>query len=158
MSMKKSKLLIPFLMVVMGIMLITPSCTLYSRKGTSQASTVFLEKSDYVLSEPKTATGETKIVFGFSIGENDKAADVATYTTQGAEGGFAIPTGCCLASVVDPSAQAKSIALYNLLEKNPGYDAVMSPSYQVETHMPCGIPLFSTTTVTVTARLIKYKQ
>lgn len=154
--MKNFKLLIP--VSVMGLLLISQGCTLYSRKGTTQASTVFLEKNDYTLSEPKTAKGETKIVFGFSTGENDKAADVTTYTTHETAGGFALASGCCLAGVVDPSAQAKSLALYNLLEKNPGYDAVLSPSYMVETHMPCGIPIFSTTMVTVTARLVKYNK
>ena len=152
--MKNFKLLIP--VAIMGFLLIAPGCTLYSRKGTTQASHVFLEKSDYVLSQRNTAKGVTKIVFGFSTGENDKAAEVTTYSTHGT-GGFAIPTGCCLAAAADPVGYAKSIALYNLLEKNPGYDAVMSPNYKVEIDIPCGIPqLFSTTTVTVTARLIKY--
>ena len=46
-------------------------------------------------------------------------------------------------------------ALYDLLEKNPGYDFVMYPQTTVKT---TGIPgLFTTTDVTITARLGKLK-
>ena len=129
-------------------------CTLLSHQGNLQPNLVELQKGDYELSEIKTAKGEAKLILGFSIGENDKAGTVSVY----GEGGVAMPTGCCLAGLADPTGAAKSIALYNLMEQNPGYDAVMSPNYKIEQKMPCGIPIIQTTTATVSARLVKYKK
>lgn len=155
--MKKIKSLFPVAIVAIAA-LFASSCTLMTHKGTSQSSTVMLAKGDYEMSDIKTAKGEAKLLLGFSLGENDKAAEVTTYSTYGSSG-FAASSGCCLSSITDPSGMAKSIALYNLLEQNPGYDAVVSPNYKVQTDLPCGSPfLYSKTTVTVSARLIKYKK
>lgn len=141
-------------LALFGALLFNSGCTLMMNKGANQPNYISLQKGDYDLSDIKTAKGEAKIILGFSMGENDKAGSISVY----GEGGAAMPTGCCLAGLADPAGAAKSIALYNLLEQNPGYDAVLSPNYKIVQKMPCGIPIFQTTTVTVSARLVKYKK
>ncbi len=137
-----------------GALLINSGCNLKMNQGNLQPNYVELSKGDYELSEIKSAKGEAKLILGFSIGENDKAGSVSVW----GQGGVAMPTGCCLAGLADPTGAAKSIALFNLMEQNPGYDGVLSPNYKIEQKMPCGIPIIQTTTVTVNARLIKYKK
>lgn len=52
--------------------------------------------------------------------------------------------------------RANSYAIYDMYTKNPGYDVVFYPTYEVETS---GIPiLFTTTKAKVTARLGKLKK
>jgi hypothetical protein len=137
-----------------GGMILNTGCVVKMQQGSLQPNVVNWNKGDYELSDIKTAKGVAKLFLGFSTGENDKSGSVSIY----GEGGVALPTGCCLAGMADPTAGAKSVALYNLMEQNPGYDGVVSPNYKIEQRTPCGIPLIQTTEVTVSARLIKYKK
>ena len=137
-----------------GIMILNSGCVVKMNQGNLQPNLVNWNKGDYELSDIKTAKGTAKLFLGFSMGENDKAGSVSVY----GQGGVGLPSGCCLSGMADPTAAAKSIALYNLMEQNPGYDGVVSPNYKIEQRTPCGIPLIKTTDVTVSARLIKYKK
>ncbi len=137
-----------------GVVLLNSGCVVKMNQGNLQPNEVNLQKGDYEISDIKTAKGSARLFLGFSMGENDKSGTVSVY----GEGGVALPSGCCLAGMADPTAAAKSIALYNLMEQNPGYDGVMSPNYKIEQRTPCGIPLIINTDVTVSARLIKYKK
>lgn len=59
---------------------------------------------------------------------------------------FAIPSGA-------------NYALYNLMQKNPGYDVVVYPQVESHRHAPVlGTDIYSKTTYKVTARLGKLKK
>ena len=121
-----------------AVCLMATSCSTYYRSMKEPNVLVKLTPADYTLSEPVTAEVSVTYIFGIDFEHlfNDKSAH----------------TGI-LGSVLNTHAQ--SIAIYEVLEANPGYDFVMYPQFKSESH---GIPLFEKETVTVTCRLGKFNQ
>ena len=63
------------------------------------------------------------------------------------------------ANPFDPVYQAKSAALYNLMDANPGYDGVLAPNYKVEVSYPCLLPIVITKVkCTVNCRMVKFNK
>lgn len=101
-----------------------------------------LHSSDYVLSEPVTGEATVTRILGIDW------ARLFTSTT-----GFIQNNASVIGAVLNPD---EYYALYDLLEKNPGYDFVMYPQTTTKTVGVQGI--FVNTEVKVTARLGKLKR
>ena len=125
------------------------SCNTYHHSMKEPNAYVELYANDFDLSEP--VTGEATVVrvigidwqhlFGTKeIGETPSFGTVIPYI------GSVIPTGA-------------NYALYNLMQKNPGYDVVVYPQVESHRHAPVlGTDIYSKTTYKVTARLGKLKK
>ena len=90
---------------------------------------------------------------------NSANISVSALAGDGAVGGN-LPLGRLFSVIPVIGASAKgtthSYALYNLMSKNPGYDVVFYPQYEVRKK---GFPFFyMKTTVVVTARLAKVRK
>ena len=100
-----------------------------------------LNSSDYVLSEQVTGEAAIHRIFG---------VDWARLFTN-RYGNVSIP----LVGVTNVTNLNMQYAIYDLIEKNPGYDFVMYPQYTTKT---TGVPgLYEKTEIKVTARLGKLK-
>ena len=103
-----------------------------------------LNSSDYTLSEPVTGEATVTKVFNIDWSRlfNKKAGSVGTPII-----------GLTTAGIPSMDIQ---YAVFDLMEKNPGYDFVMYPQVVVVTN---GVPfLYENSTIKVTARLGKLKR
>ena len=100
---------------------------------------VELNSGDYTLSEPVQGEGEVVKVLGIDWAHlfNKKTASVNASVFGGL------------------LSSSESYAVYDMLEKNPGYDFVMYPQVTKETK---SYVVFSKTLVKVTARLGKFNK
>ena len=138
------------LLLVCGIaMLFMSSCHTYTHSMKGPNASVEYHAEDFDLSG--AVTGEATVVrvlgidwqrlFGKEeIGITPSVGTVIPYI------GLSIPSGA-------------NYALYNLMQKNPGYDVVIYPQVESYRHAPIlGTDLYSKTTYKVTARLGKLKK
>jgi len=130
------------------------SCTSYNLSMREPNSRVMFDRNDFDLSGQ--VTGEAKRTTVLMI----DFARLFTQRSGGVEGGG---SGIDFSSIpvvgsfiTDPTA---SYALYEMMEKNPGYDVVFYPQYSTKVSRPIlGIGfLLKTTTVKASARLGKMK-
>ena len=125
------------------------SCHTYTHSMKTPNSYVEYHADDFTLSDQ--VTGEATVVrvigidwahlFGTKeIGETGSVGTMVPYI------GLTIPTGA-------------NYALFNLMQKNPGYDVVIYPQVEAHRHAPIlGTDIYSKTTYKVTARLGKLKK
>lgn len=138
------------LFLMCGIaMLFMSSCHTYTHSMKTPNSYVEYHAEDFTLSDQ--VTGEATVVrvlgidwkhlFGTKeIGETESVGTMVPFI------GMAIPTG-------------SNYALYNMMQKNPGYDVVIYPQVETYRHAPVlGTDIYSKTTFKVTARLGKLKK
>ena len=138
------------LLLICGIaMMFMASCNTYTHSMKTPNAYVEYHAEDFDLSAP--VTGEATVVrvlgidwqrlFGTEeIGVTPSIGTVVPYI------GLTIPSGA-------------NYALYNLMQKNPGYDVVIYPQVESYRHAPIlGTDLYSKTTYKVTARLGKLKK
>ena len=138
------------LLLICGVALMfMASCKTYTHSMKSPNAFVEYHAADFDLSAP--VTGEATVVrvlgidwqrlFGTEeIGVTPSIGTVVPYI------GLTIPSGA-------------NYALYNLMQKNPGYDVVIYPQVESYRHAPIlGTDLYSKTTYKVTARLGKLKK
>jgi len=132
------KLLIA-LALVAGLTLLS-SCSASYKTIREPNVKIELYSADYTLSEPKTAEATITKVFMIDWEHlfNKKTADI----------------NAAIFSSLMPSSD-DSYAIYKILEENPGYDFVMYPQVTTETQ---NYIIYSTTKVTVTARLGKFNK
>lgn len=128
------------------------SCTTYSRSMREANVRIELQKEDFTLSEKVSAEATSTKILGIDWerlflkreGNLNGAADISLAS---------IP-------VIGPalSDRTSNYALYELMEKNAGYDVVFYPTYERKTVNPLLIPyIYSITTVKVTSRMGKLK-
>ena len=137
--MKKSAIII----ALAAIALLASSCSATLQSLREPNVRFNLTSSDYTLSEPVTGEATVTRVFGIDFARlfNKKAGAIATPIVG-------LTTG--------PLSADAQYAIYDLLEKNPGYDFVMYPQVYTESS---GVPyLYVNTNVKVTARLGKLKR
>ena len=142
--MKKLRLLLVCAIAVLFL----GSCNTYTHSMKTPAAYVEYHADDFQLSDQ--VTGEATVVrvlgidwqhlFGTKeIGETTSVGTVIPYI------GMTIPSG-------------SNYALYNLMQKNPGYEVVIYPQVEAHRHAPIlGTDLYSKTTYKVTARLGKIR-
>lgn len=129
------------------------SCTINSRTMKEPNMRVEFQKEDFTLSAQVSGEATQNKIFGIDFSRLLKK----NVGTTASDGGMAIPSLASIpvvGGVVDPNMAAQSYALYDLMQKNPGYDVVMYPSFEVKRFWWV---IGSTTTVTVKARLAKLK-
>ena len=143
--MKKFRLLLVCAIAVLFL----GSCNTYTHSMKTPNAYVEYHAEDFNLSDQ--VTGEATVVrvlgidwqhlFGTKeIGETSSVGTTIPYI------GMTIPTG-------------SNYALYNLMQKNPGYDVVIYPQVETHRHAPVlGTDIYSKTTFKVTARLGKLKK
>jgi len=142
--MKKFKL---FLALTVFAMFMT-SCDSLSYTMREPNNHVEFVASDFEFSEPVTGTATvTRIVFI----DWDHMFGTAKVGSTG--------TGVELPIIGNLTVSDAKYALYDIMEKNPGYDVIFYPKVKEERHAPIlGTGLFSVSTYTVTARLGKLKK
>ena len=127
------------------------SCDTYRHTMKDANAKVELYASDFELSEPVTGEATiTKIVY----------VDWEHLFGTSKTGDFESPTALGLPIIGNfMPAGGANYAIYDMLQKNPGYDVVFYP--QIEEHKKApvlGTDIYSTTTYKVTARLGKLKK
>lgn len=138
------------ILLICGIaMLFMASCHTYNHSMKEANAYVELYASDFDLSAPVTGEATVTRVIGIDwihlfgtkeIGETASIGTVVPYI------GTVLPSG-------------SNYALYDLMKKNPGYDAVIYPQVESYRYAPVlGTDIYSKTTYKVTARLGKLKK
>lgn len=131
--------------------LMLSSCNTWKHSIKSPSNYVELYSGDFEFSGP--VTGEATITQVLCIDwehlfGDSKTGEISTPSS------FSLPI---IGDVVLPSGV--NYALYDLLQKNPGYDVIFYPQVETYKHAPIlGSNLYSVTTYKVTARLGKLKK
>lgn len=122
------------------------SCNSYRQSMREPNAHVEFYASDFELSEP--FTGEATVTHVLYIDWEHLFG-----TTRSGVVGDMVPV---VGHMLEGGA---NYALYDLMQKHPGYDVVFYPQVSIERHAPVlGTGIYSTTTYKVTARLGKMKQ
>ena len=134
-----------FLLILAVAMLAFTSCTTLSRSMREPNVRIELKADDMILSEPVTGTATVIRVFGIDWKRLFK-------------GEYATVTAPIMGLTPELLPEGASHAIYDMLEKNPGWDFVMYPQAKSESYRVLGLGLiYSETETTVTARLGKLK-
>lgn len=146
--MKKFKLLL----ICAIAMVFMASCKTYTRSMREPNAYLELYANDFELSAPVTGEATVTRIIGIDwqrtfgstkTGETSSLPDLGTIIPY--IGAF-IPSGA-------------NYALYDMMEKNPGYDVVIYPQVENHRHAPIlGTDIYSKTTYKVSARLGKLKK
>ncbi len=138
------------LLLVCGItVLFMSSCHTYRHSMREPNAYVEYHADDFILSEQ--VTGEASVVRVLCVDWEHLFGTTETANTPAF--GTVIPV---VGVRLDDGA---NYALYNLMQKNPGYDVVIYPQVEAYRHAPIlGTDLYSKTTYKVTARLGKLKK
>ena len=138
-----------FLLIAAVALLAFTSCTSYSRLMREPNVRFELNGDDMVLSEPVSGTATVVRVFGIDW---KRLLKFESATASAPVLGISPME---FVSMPDGASQA----IYDLLEKNPGWDFIMYPQYKSESYRVLGLGLlYSETETTVTARLGKMKK
>ena len=131
------------------------SCTATSRSMSSAASIVEFQKDDFNYSEQVTGEATATLIFMIDFERLFASKKASTGLLPSLS---SIPIIGGTIGRADANGVVKSYALYDMMEKNPGYDIVFYPQFETVTSSPIGIPLlFSIRTAKATARLAKIK-
>lgn len=135
-----------FLLILGVAMLAFSSCTTLSRSMREPNVRIELNADDMILSEPVSGTATVVRVFGIDWKRLFK-------------GEYASSMAPIMGITPELLPEGSSQAIYDMLEKNPGWDFVMYPQTKSERYSVLGLGLlYSETETTVTARLGKLKQ
>ena len=135
-----------FLLILAVAVLTFSSCTTLTRTMREPNVRIELDADDLVLSEPVTGTATVIRVLGIDWKRLFKS-----------EGAYASAPIMGLTPELLPAGSNQ--AIYDMLEKNPGWDFVMYPQAKSESYRVWGLGLlYSETETTVTARLGKLKK
>jgi len=137
----------------------TSSCTVMNKTMREPYSRVDFVKSDFNISEQVSGTATTTKVIGIDwhrlFHSNDMGDVNGEYGNSGLSSSVAkVPVVGSF--VIDKTA---GYALYDMMNKTPGYDIVFYPQFDAHIKKPVlGIGFFyKKTTVTAKARLAKFK-
>jgi len=130
------------------------SCTSIHKTMKEPSTYVELYKNDFTYSEQVTADATQTLILGIDFERLFKSETASTTT-----GNSFLPSLASIpviggSSILTPKS-TESLALYNLMIANPGYDVVFYPQYEITEVKPIGLRIFRTRTVKVTARLGK---
>lgn len=125
------------------------SCNTYRHSMREPNAHVEFHADDFELSEPVTGEATITHVLGIDWEHTFGTSQTAT-TLKGNE----LPI---IGNMINNSGSA--YALYDLMQKHPGYDVIFYPQVESYRHAPIlGTSLYSVTTYKVTARLGKMKK
>ena len=137
-----------FLPLVIVAMMTFASCSTMTHSMREPLVRFDLNAHDMELSAPVTGTATCVRVLGIDWQRlfSNTSASTGIYVI-----------GDLLNSTVAPGS--KEYAVYDMIEKNPGWDFVVYPQYHSENHRFWGLGLiYSKTTTTVTARMGRLKK
>lgn len=115
------------------------SCTSYHRTIADSNSHVEFESKDWTITAPYGAQGEVTRILGVDWARLFKSKTGSI----GGAGAFSIPI---VGSFVMPTS-ADEYAMYDLLKRYPGYDAIFYPQFKRKTFNFLGIYVHSTSEV-----------
>ncbi len=122
------------------------SCSSVNKTMKSPNNYVEFEKADFNFSEQVIGVGAQTRILGIDWAHLFSSEDGVIMDANA----FGIPIIGSL-----PFKSSQSFAIYDLMQKNPGYDVVFYPQYETKTS---GFPIIYTKSITtVTARLAKIK-
>jgi len=138
------------LLLVCGItVLFMSSCHTYRHSMREPNAYVEYHADDFILSEQVTGEASVTRVIGIDWAHlfgTTKSGDTPAFGTVIPVIGLKVEDGA-------------NYALYNMMEKNPGYDVVIYPQVEAYRYAPVlGTDIYSKTTYKVTARLGKLKK
>lgn len=144
------------LLAVTAVVLFFTNCTNMSKTMREPNTRLNLEKKDFTISDQFSGEATTTQILGIDFQRLFSKKGGAVNR----DGAMAGPLGINIASIpviggfiINPTA---SYALYDIMEKNNGYDVVFYPKFDVTVKRPIGIGfLYKITTVKATARLGK---
>ena len=131
--------------ILLAAALVATGCSSAYRSARQPSILVELNSSDYELSEPVTGTAHVTRVLGINFENifNSHLGDASSAVV-----------GTSLDSFGLLSASDKACAIYDLLEKNPGWDFVVYPQFIITGK---DYLVYSDTDIIVTARLGRLK-
>ena len=138
------------LLLICGFaVLFMASCNTYHHSMKSPEAYVEYHAEDFTLSDQ--VTGEATVVRVIGIDWQHLFGTEEIGTTS--DFGTAVPY---IGTIIPDGS---NYALFNLMQKNPGYDVVVYPQVESHRHAPIlGTDIYSKTTYKVTARLGKLKK
>jgi hypothetical protein len=144
---------IAFFIIFLGL---AASCTSIHKTMKEPNSHVEFYKDDFTYSEQVTAEATQTLIFGIDFARLFKSETASVSSNN-----ILLPLLSYIpvvgsTSVLSPKS-TESLALYNLMIANPGYDVVFYPQYETKEDKPIGLRIFRIKTVKVTARLGKLK-
>ena len=136
-----------FLPLVIIAVMTLASCTTLSHSMREPLVRFDLNADDMELSAPVTGTATSVRVLGIDW-------ERLFSNTNACTGIYII--GDLMNSTIVPTS--KEFAVYDMIEKNPGWDFVVYPQYHTDNYRVWGLGLlYSRTTTTVTARMGRLK-
>lgn len=147
------------LLLVAASLIFLTSCININKSIREPNTRVNLNKADFTFSDQMKGEAKTVQILGIDF----QRLFMKKTGTVNKDGGAGAPLGINIASIpvvgnilVGPTA---SYALYDMMDKNPGYDVVFYPQFETTIRRPIGFGfLFKITEVKATARLAKIKQ
>lgn len=127
------------------------SCSSTNRTMKEPNMRVEFQKEDFTISAQVSGEATENKIIGIDWARlfNKQTGTVAS------QGGLPIPSLASIPVIGGViTSQAQAYALYDLMQKNPGYDVVMYPSFETKSRW---FIIGRTTTVKVNARLAKLK-
>lgn len=150
---KEMKKLFTIATVVAAIFL--TSCTNINRSMREPSTRLNLEKKDFTLSDQVTGEATSTKIIGIDW-KRLFLKESGSHQNDNAIGGLPISLAAIPVIggfIVDGTS---GYALYDMMQKNPGYDVVLYPQYEITVKRPIGIGfIYKVTTVKATARLGK---
>ncbi len=113
-------------------------------------SHVQFHKSDFTFSEQVSGQATSTRIFGIDF---ERLFQKNTGTADGGGAGVTLASIPVIGNVVED--KTANYALYDMMEKNKGYDVVFYPQYEKKVTRPIGIPIYTVIEVKATARLAK---
>jgi len=123
------------------ILLSISSCTSLTSTIKNTENYIEFEKSDFEYTKQISSTAKINFLFGFSLNNTRKSGEFSNGSTS-------------IVGFRTKLNKAEDVAIYKLLQDNPGYDLVLYPKFDTKSS---GF-IFTSAEVTVTARLAKLKK
>jgi len=143
-----------FVMIAL-VVLCTSGCVTNQKGMREPNSKVDFVKSDFKFSDQLTGQGKDTKIFGIDFYRIGHSSDMGY--VKGEEGKITLGIIPVIGNYL--SDESSYYALYDLMNKNPGYDVIFYPQYEKHVNKPVlGIGfIYKTTTVKATARLGKLR-
>lgn len=148
--MKKQTLIHLFALITLTVLL--ASCSSLNQTMREPNTRVELQKEDFTLSDQVSGEATCTKIFGIDFDRlfSKKSGSITN-------GVFATPNIANIpvigSMIIDPTV---NYALYDMMQKTPGYDVVFYPQYTVDVSKPIGLGfIYKITKVNATARLGK---
>ena len=137
-----------FVLILGVVALLAASCDTYRHSMREPNNRVEFVASDFELSDQVTGEATVTRIIGIDWERTFGTSKIGSTSKK-----------AVLPIIGQLIYGEEAYAIYDMLEKHPGYDVIFYPQVEVHKHAPVlGTDLYSTTTYKVTARLGKLKK